>query len=154
MTMTERTRRAVTAMALWLAALSPLPSGGGALADAGGPAVVTVDAAGLTRLRAEGVTVIDVRRADEWRASGVIPGSRLITAFDADGQLLPGFVTEVEREVGKDRPVALICRSGNRSATAARLLMADASDRPVYNVAGGILAWSAAMGPLVPCPSC
>ncbi|MFO1155166.1 MAG: rhodanese-like domain-containing protein [Rhodospirillales bacterium] len=119
-----------------------------------GTVVTTVDAAGLARLRDEGVAIVDVRRPDEWQSTGVIPGSTLITAFEADGQLVPGFVARVDDAVGENRPLALICRSGNRSGLAARLLMDGPGHRQLYNVAGGIGAWSAAGGPLVPCPTC
>ncbi len=151
----KRAWRPALAAAIWLALSAPLPAADGVSAvDAARLSIASIDAAELARLRDQGATIIDVRRADEWRATGVIPDSLLITAFDADGRLLPGFTAEVDAAVGKGRPLALICRSGNRSASAARLLMADGGDRTLYNVAGGIGAWSAAGGPLVPCPTC
>ena len=52
--------------------------------------VIHVDSAGLQRLRTEGVTVIDVRRAEEWSKTGVIEGSHLLTFFDAKGELRLG----------------------------------------------------------------
>ncbi|MFO1128609.1 MAG: rhodanese-like domain-containing protein [Rhodospirillales bacterium] len=148
-----RHRLAAAVAGLWLAVAGWAIHGGGARAEEAAPSVVAVDAAGLVGLREQGALVIDVRRPDEWRATGVIPGSSLITAFDADGRPVPGFLAEVQAVAGKDRPVALICRSGNRSAMAARMLTADGYG-PVYNIAGGIGAWSAAGGPLVPCPKC
>ncbi|MEZ4630365.1 MAG: rhodanese-like domain-containing protein [Deinococcales bacterium] len=45
-------------------------------------------------------------------------------------------------EVPNDIPVYVICRSGNRSVTASRIL-ADAG-KEVINVKGGILAWQGA----------
>ena len=78
--------------------------------------VIDVDSAGLERLRAEGVAVIDVRRPEEWRKTGVIEGSHLLTFFDRKGrydleQWLPALAAIAE----SGEPVALICRSGNRS---------------------------------------
>lgn len=43
----------------------------------------------------------------------------------------------------KDEPIVLICRSGGRSSRAARLLVASGFRR-VMNLAGGMLAYSAA----------
>ena len=45
--------------------------------------VVNVDNAELARLAASGVPVIDVRTEGEWKQSGVISGSKLLTYFDA-----------------------------------------------------------------------
>ena len=148
---------------LWLAVLVlVLPAGGTARAEADAPVVATLDAAGLARLRGEGVTVIDIRRPDEWRATGVIPGSKLITAYDADGRLVPGFLAEVERRGrqgpsgGADLPLRQPLGDGGAAAhgRCRRRGGAGSGNRSVYSVAGGIGAWSAAAGPLVPCPTC
>ena len=104
--------------------------------------VIDVDGAGLQQLRAAGVAVIDVRRPEEWRKTGVIEGSHLLTFFDKKGRYdldewLPAFAAIAE----SDRPVALICRSGNRSGKVARMLDEQFGYRQVYNVQGGILGW-------------
>ncbi len=104
--------------------------------------VIDVDSAGLERLRAEGVAVIDVRRPEEWRKTGVIEGSHLLTFFDKKGRYnldewLPAFAAITE----SDQPVALICRSGNRSGKVARMLDEQFGYRQVYIVRGGILGW-------------
>ncbi len=39
----------------------------------------------------QGAKVVDIRRADEWRETGVIDGSILLTAIDADGRLVSDF---------------------------------------------------------------
>ena len=41
---------------------------------------INIDNAELARLAASGVAVIDIRTAAEWKESGVIAGSRLITS--------------------------------------------------------------------------
>jgi rhodanese-related sulfurtransferase len=45
-------------------------------------------------------------------------------------------------EIGKDKPVALICRSGARSARATLFLRQNGFER-VANVTGGMLRWRA-----------
>ena len=62
------------------------------------------------------VTVVDVRTAAE-HAEGYIPG----TDFNID--VLEDTYTKIATEtLPKDKPVALYCRSGNRSKAAARIL--------------------------------
>lgn len=123
-------------------------------AAAAGPVVTTVDAAEAPALIAQGIPVIDVRRADEWRTTGVVAGSHLITAFDADGRLVPGFVEKVQAEVKPGEPVALICRSGNRSGRVAQLLTEQAGYTHVYNINGGVTRWAQLGQPLQPCGNC
>ena len=122
-----------------------------ATADGG---ITTVSGEELRRLVDQGVTVVDVRRSDEWRSTGVIHGSRLITAFDESGQLNPRFIADVSAAVGKDQPVALICRSGRRSTVAAQQLAREAGFTKLYNVSGGISAWLDQGKPVEPCTSC
>lgn len=125
----------------------------GAAGATAGP-IERIDVTRLDALIQSEVTVVDIRRADEWRETGVIPGSRLITAFDGNGRLEPEFVERLRAAVGKDQPVVLICRSGNRSAAAARLLADGGASATIYDVAGGVRAWVAAGHALAPCPQC
>jgi rhodanese-related sulfurtransferase len=130
-----RTRRLGTVLTL-LASLLPLGTSG-----AGQPAVTKVDGAAVQSLAAEGAKVIDVRRPEEWRSTGVIPGSHRITAFDAEGNLQPGFLPELEALVDRGEPLVVICRSGNRSAKISTLLTDRLGYTRVYDAAGGMLSW-------------
>lgn len=51
-------------------------------------------------------------------------------------EINPDFVAEVRRAAGGDRPVVLICRSGNRSVDAG-LALEKSGFRQVYNVLHG-----------------
>ena len=104
--------------------------------------VIQVDSAGLERLRAEGVAVIDVRRAEEWRKTGVIEGSHLMTFFDKKGRYdLDRWLPALAAIAGSDQPVALICRSGKRSGRVARMLDEQFGYGYVYTARDGILGW-------------
>lgn len=81
-------------------------------------------------------TLIDVRTPAEF-AGGHIAGAINIAVDDLAARL---------DSVPRDRPVVVYCRSGNRSATAARVL-ANAGFDPIYDL-GGIIAWQAAGLPL------
>jgi hydroxyacylglutathione hydrolase len=89
---------------------------------------VTVDE--LEELVADGVTVIDVREADE-RETGFIPGSRNIAYR---------LVGDADADLPADGPVVTICESGARAAIAASVLRARGYDaRPVID--GGLAEW-------------
>ncbi|MCP5364785.1 MAG: rhodanese-like domain-containing protein [Hyphomicrobiales bacterium] len=125
-----------------------------ALPAQGGADITTISVDDLDLYRDAGMTVIDVRRTDEWRSTGVIEGSTLITAFDGDGRLNPNFVAEVARIADPAKPLALICRSGRRSAVAAQLLTEQAGLTEVWSVDGGMNAWLGSHKPVAPCTSC
>ena len=78
------------------------------------------------------VQLVDVRTPEEY-AEGHIAGSKNINVFDSD------FVNEAEKILDKSKPVAVYCRSGKRSADAARELTENGFY--VTNLEGGILAW-------------
>jgi glyoxylase-like metal-dependent hydrolase (beta-lactamase superfamily II)/rhodanese-related sulfurtransferase len=78
------------------------------------------------------VHLIDVREPQEFNdALGHAPGAVLIPL----GQLPQRF-----QEIPKDKPVAIICRSGARSGRATLFLKQNGFDR-VANVSGGMLRW-------------
>lgn len=104
----------------------------------------------LRQLAAQGVAVVDVRTAGEWRQTGVVAGSQLITLFDETGQSDPAaWLQALDRVVPADRPVVLICRTGNRSGKAALLLEQRDPRRKIYNVRDGITGWQRAGEPVI-----
>lgn len=117
-------------------------------------AVTVANPADVHALVEQGAKVIDIRRADEWRDTGIIDGSILITAVDAEGRLVPGFAQALGDAVGRDEPVVVICRSGNRSAAITRMMSESAGYSRVVDAGGGIRAWLGAGYPVAPCPSC
>lgn len=77
----------------------------------------------LKTLLDQGVPVYDIRGPLEWQQTGVSEGSRLMTVVDADGRLLPNFLTRFTAQTDKNEPVVLICRTGNRTRALARHLV-------------------------------
>jgi rhodanese-related sulfurtransferase len=113
--------------------------------------VVGIDSAELARLAASGVRVIDVRTAAEWKTTGVVPGSVLLTFFDEAGRSdPPQWLERVKKYATPEQPVILICRSGSRSAKAAGFLSAQSGYRTVYNVSQGLIGWTGEGRPTVP----
>jgi rhodanese-related sulfurtransferase len=77
----------------------------------------------------QGAPVIDVREPAEFR-EGHVPGATNIPM----GQL-----TARLGEIDRDRPVHVVCASGNRSSAMADVLTANGFD--AMNFAGGTSAW-------------
>jgi rhodanese-related sulfurtransferase len=102
-----------------------------------------VDSAGLRELLRQGVPLYDIRRPEEWRQTGVVEGSRPLTWVDDAGRVNPAFLDTIQRDIPRDQPVAVICRTGNRTAQLARELMEKHGYTRVYNVTDGITAWLA-----------
>ncbi len=115
--------------------------------------VIRIDSAELPRLMADDVTVIDIRRPDEWRRTGVIEGSHPMTFFDAGGNYdLKAWMSKLMPVATGDRKVAIICHSGGRSRPVSRFLHEKLGYRRVYDVRDGIAGWIAARRPTVPYP--
>lgn len=92
-------------------------------------------AAELARLIGrENVVLIDVRETDEFRGDH-IKGAQHIPLGS-----IPAKLSELEKH--KSDQVLLYCRSGNRSSTAANM-MVKAGFSNVGHLAGGIMAWKA-----------
>jgi molybdopterin/thiamine biosynthesis adenylyltransferase/rhodanese-related sulfurtransferase len=86
----------------------------------------------------QGVSVLDVREPHEYEVANL--GAKLIPLGDLPERLV---------ELDKDENFAVHCKTGSRSAKAVRLLQ-NAGFQNVYNVKGGITAWSEEIDPSVP----
>ena len=85
------------------------------------------------------LTIVDVRSHREF-AQARVPGATHIPLEQLRDRL---------PEVRSDRPIALLCRSGHRSALAAR--RAAKHRRDVASIDGGMSAWIAADLPTARC---
>ena len=84
------------------------------------------------------VSVLDVREPHEYEVANI--GARLIPLGELPERLI---------ELDKDETFAIHCKTGGRSASAVKLLQ-QAGFENVYNVKGGITAWSEEIDPSVP----
>ena len=96
-----------------------------------------VDIDQFATAHAQGASVVDVREAREY-VRGHVPGAELIPMGHLPGQM---------GRLDKEKPVYLICQSGNRSLAMADLLIASGYD--ARSVAGGTAAWARSGRPLV-----
>lgn len=108
-----------------------------------------VDNQELKQLIAQGVPLIDVRTAPEWRQTGVVEGSHLITFFDEQGRFdLNTWLAKLAKVADKDKPFILICRSGNRTGRISRFLDEKLGYPQVINVKKGIRDWIKSGNPI------
>jgi hydroxyacylglutathione hydrolase len=85
----------------------------------------------------EDLTLLDVRRQDEWD-TGHVPGAMHV------------FVGQVERrlsEIPRDKPVVVMCNVGHRAGIAASILLREGYPE-VFNLLGSVTAWRHAGYPL------
>jgi rhodanese-related sulfurtransferase len=103
----------------------------------------------LKDLLNKGVTLIDIRRPEEWKQTGVIKGSHKITLFNRSGRIQPDFQQKFEAVTDPEKPVILICRTGNRTAVASKLITEQLGYKKIYNVKRGITDWIRHNNPVV-----
>lgn len=111
------------------------------------------------RAQSGAVVLIDLRTPSEWRQTGVAAEAVRIDMRNPKGP--QGFVDAVLAQVKGDRnaPIALICRTGNRS-TYMQKVLEDQGFTRVYNVNEGMAGSAAGPGwikrglPTEACPSC
>ena len=95
----------------------------------------------IKRLMSLGIPLIDVRRKDEWVATGVIENSYLHTFFDKDGKHdLKSFITEIKTISNSEKGIILFCRTGRRTTAIAKALERTNAFPQIYNTKG-ITAW-------------
>lgn len=105
------------------------------------------------------VVLVDIRQPEEWKQTGVADGARLIPMRHPEGGA--GFVRDLLAAAKGDRnaPIALICRTGNRSGATARAL-SDAGFTHILDVSEGMAGSGAGPGwikrdlPMTRCPVC
>jgi len=107
---------------LWKRIIAPKLSG-----------VKTISATDYMQMRRDPHILVDVRQPGEW-ASG-----HPTTAI----HIPLGEIANRMHEISRDKPVIVICASGNRSAMAATKL-AKGGVQQVYNFSGGMGAWRSA----------
>ncbi|MBI5792758.1 MAG: rhodanese-like domain-containing protein [Rhodocyclales bacterium] len=91
------------------------------------------------------ITLIDIRTPPEWKETGVARGAQLINMLHPQGA--PGFTNALLDKVKGDKnaPIALICRTGNRTTQVQRYLQSQGFTQ-VYNVKEGMAGSGAGPG--------
>jgi rhodanese-related sulfurtransferase len=101
------------------------------------------EVAGIERLplaelaERNGLQILDVREQSEWD-EGHIPGSAFTPWHDIDG---------VPDGLDPERPIAVVCASGQRAAVAASLIQRHGGS-VIHIIEGGVPAWGRLGHPL------
>jgi rhodanese-related sulfurtransferase len=120
----------ILATALSIAVLIGIPM----TAEAQQPRLNITPAEAHAAQKAGEVILIDIRRPDEWAATGVPEGAVLLQMED------PMFLAKLSQLTGGDRtrPIALFCRTASRTRTVQAALLQNGWTR-VMNVEGGMI---------------
>jgi len=89
--------------------------------------------------------LIDIRRPEEWRQTGVAQGAARINMLHPAG--MRGFAEAVLQEAGGniDAPIGIICRTGNRTTQMQQHLQAAGFSK-IYNIKEGMAGSAAGPG--------
>lgn len=109
----------------------------------------SIDNKELKAVLETGAVLVDIRRPEEWKQTGIVEGSKTLTFFFANGRVNPAFIPAIQQQVAKDQPIALICRTGNRTRAASAFLAKELGYTTVYSVKHGITGWIAEKHPVV-----
>ena len=97
-----------------------------------------------------GGVVIDIRREEEWKETGIIKGSQTITAFTKDGKIHPDFPKKFFDLIDDvDVPILLYCRTGNRTGILGKALIDQVGQTNVSHLSDGIVRWKKQGFPIV-----
>ena len=100
--------------------------------------------------RENGGVVIDIRREEEWKETGIIKGSQTITAFTKDGKIHPDFPRKFFDLINDvDVPILLYCRTGNRTGILGKALIDQVGQTNVSHLSDGIVGWKKQGFPIV-----
>lgn len=113
------------------------------------PPFNSIDNSELATKLQNGIKIIDIRRLEEWKETGVIDGSIESTAFDSQGRFLSSFLDHLKQTVEPEEEFVVICRTGNRTAVLSNWLVTKGGYKNVLNVKDGITAWIKDKRPVV-----
>ena len=96
----------------------------------------------LKSLLKKKIPLIDIRRKDEWKSTGIVENSILMTFFDKNGKANTNeWLKELNKIAKKNDPVILICRTGRRTGIISKFLSEKVGYRLIYDVTDGITDW-------------
>jgi len=103
--------------------------------------VIDVNNEEIIKLSNVNIPIVDVRRSSEWKQTGVIPNSILLTFFDKEGNYnFDEWYKKLQLKINEGDPIILICRSGKRSKIVANMMDKE-FDIIIYNAQSGINSW-------------
>ena len=103
---------------------------------------IEIEVAQLKSLLDNNAVLVDIRREEEWKQTGVIFGSMLSTFFNKDGTAnINVFLSDLRENVSAEQTILLICRTGRRTKVATKFMLSNTEFKEVFSVIGGITEW-------------
>ena len=111
--------------------------------------VYNISPSEIKQLMEKNIPLIDIRREDEWKSTGVIDKSHLVTFFNKDGKYnFQKFMQEISEIKHIEKGLILFCRTGRRTTIIADAINKTGKHKSIYNTKG-VTAWSSEKNPLV-----
>ena len=104
--------------------------------------VIDIDNRELINLIEKEIKIVDVRTQNEWKSTGIIKGSFLISLLNKNKKFIfKDWYQMFNNKFGKNKSIIFICASGVRSNYISHLVKKKKPDLIVYNLKKGINHW-------------
>ena len=104
--------------------------------------VVNINNRELSNLIEQEIKIIDVRTQNEWKSTGIIKGSLLISLLNKNKKFIfEDWYEMFKKKLNRNNSIIFICASGVRSNYISHLVKKKKPDLIVYNLKKGINNW-------------
>ena len=104
--------------------------------------VIDINNRELSNLIEKEIKIIDVRSRTEWKSTGIIKGSFLISLLNKNKKFIfEDWYEMFNDKFGRNKSIIFICASGVRSNYISHLVKKKNPDLIVYNLKRGITNW-------------
>ena len=104
--------------------------------------VININNNELSNLIEKEIKIIDVRTQNEWKSTGIIKGSFLMSLLNKNKKFIfKDWYKMFNNDFGRDKSIIFICASGVRSNYISHLVKKKKPDLIVYNLKKGINYW-------------
>ena len=104
--------------------------------------VIDIDNRELSNLIEKEIKIVDVRTQNEWKSTGIIKGSVLISLLDKKNKFIfENWYEDFNKKMSKNVSVIFVCAVGVRSKFISNLVNKKKPDLKIYNLKKGINNW-------------
>ena len=104
--------------------------------------VIDINNRELSNLIEKEIKIIDVRTQNEWKSTGIIKGSFLVSLLNKDKKFIfKDWYEMFNNKFGGNKSIIFICASGVRSNYISHLVKKKKPDLNIYNLKKGINYW-------------
>ena len=104
--------------------------------------IIDIENRELKNLIEKKIKIVDVRTHNEWKTTGIIKGSELISLLDKNNKFVfENWYKDFNKKLPKSVSVIFICASGVRSKYISNLINEKKPDLKIYNLKKGINNW-------------